>query len=153
MMSRTPGNPDSRFVERRSCADRRKPASFPPEFSGQRRRRSSGRRKHDRGYVDCYDARTWGIALSVLILSLADALLTGMQIVQGKSREANPLMDFAIYHGGLWTFFSLKAAMTAFPLAIIVLHNEWVMARYAARLCLWCYLGVSLYHLYLVLVV
>ncbi len=124
-----------------------------PELSSRRRRHRSGRRRDDRGYVDRYDARTWGVALSVLVLSVMDAWLTGMQIVQGKSREANPLMDWVICHAGLWTFFGLKAAMTALPLAIIVLHKEWLMARYAARLCLWCYVGVSVYHLYLVLIV
>jgi hypothetical protein len=86
-----------------------------------------------------------------MILSCLDAVLTGMQISVGKSREANPLMDLILYHGGFYTFFSLKTAMTAFPLAILVLHKEWKLARYAARLCLWSYISVALYHLYLIL--
>jgi len=122
------------------------------EFSAHRRRRSGGRRKTDRGgYVDVYDSRTWGIAISVMVLSCLDAVLTGVQIADGKSSEANPIMNLALYHGGFYTFFSLKAAMTAFPLAILVLHKEWALARYAARLCLWSYICVALYHLYLFL--
>jgi hypothetical protein len=140
--------------ERRSGIDRRKRASFPPRFSGQRRRSSSGRRKTDRGgYVDIYDARSWGVAIAVFALSLLDAGLTGMHIVDGRSTEANPIMNLAIDRGGLITFFSLKIAMTACPLAILILHKEWLLARYAARLCLWSYILVSLYHLYLVLIV
>jgi hypothetical protein len=101
--------------------------------------------------VDRYDARTWGLALSVLTLSTLDAVLTGLQISQGRSREANPLMALAIDYGGMWTFYGLKAAMTAFPLMIIVIHKEWKAAKYAARVCLYCYLAVSVYHLYLML--
>jgi hypothetical protein len=139
----------SAFANRRSGSDRRRQACFPPQFSTFRRRRSSGRRKTDRGYVDRYDARTWALAISVLVLSTLDAVLTGIQISRGTSREANPLMALAIEYGGIWTFFALKAAMTAFPLAIIILHKEWTAARYAARMCLYCYLAVSVYHIYL----
>jgi hypothetical protein len=137
--------------ERRSGADRRRRSSFPPRFSPLRRRLRSGRRNTDCGYVDRYDARTWGLALSVLILSTLDAVLTGLQISQGRGREANPLMALAIDHGGMWTFYSVKAAMTAFPLMILVIHKEWKAAKYAARVCLYCYLAVSVYHLYLML--
>jgi len=88
-----------------------------------RRRRSAGRRKTDSGgYIDIYDVLT----------------------------EANPLMNTVIQWGGVYTFFSIKAAMTAFPLAIIILHREWLLGRFAARLCLWCYILVSIYHLWLV---
>ena len=75
--------------------------------------------------------------------------MTGVQIVAGKVKEANPLMDATIAHGGLYTFFSVKALMTALPLAIIILHKEWILARYAARLCLLSYVLISCYHIYL----
>jgi hypothetical protein len=137
-------------LERR-CGSSRRRNDFPPLFSSYRRRRSNGRRRDDRsGYVDLYDLRSWGVALSVLILSLTDAVLTGMQIHGGKVQEANPIMNAAIRLGGIYSFVSLKAALTALPLAIIMLHKEWVLARYAARLCLWAYIMVALYHLYLI---
>ncbi len=139
------------FIERRSGLDRRERVPFPPPFSGYRRRKSKGRRSTDQGgYVDHYDLRTWGIALSVMILSMTDAVLTGMQLHGGNVREANPVMSAVIHLGGLYSFLSLKAAMTALPLAIIILHKEWKLARYAARLCLWSYILVLIYHIYLV---
>ena len=143
------GQPLSAARERRSPGDRRLRTQL-DLFPSHRRRKSKGRRKTDRAaYIDIYDARTWGIALSVLILSLIDALLTGFQVANGKLLEANPLMHFVIARCGLYTFVGLKAAMTALPIAIIVLHKEWKLARYAARLCLWSYIMIALYHIYL----
>jgi len=138
-------------AERRNRSDRRKPPSFPPQFSSQRRRRSKGRRRTDRGgYVDIYDRGSWILALSVLGLSLLDAVLTVHQIQKGIAREANPLMSMILTWGGVYAFFSVKTAMTAFPLAIIILHKEWLLARHVARLCLVFYVLILLYHLYLV---
>jgi hypothetical protein len=144
-----PSNPG--FVERRSGKDRRAHATFPPKFSSFRRRRSSGRRKTDRGgYIDIYDRGSWAVAISVLILSGIDAILTILQLKRGVIREANPVMDMVLSWGGIYTFFSLKAAMTAFALAIIMIHKEWLLARYMARVCLGCYVLILCYHIYLV---
>lgn len=137
--------------ERRRSVDRRQPAGFPPQFSSQRRRRSKGRRKTDRGgYVDIYDRGSWSLALAVLGLSFLDAILTVLQIQRGFIQEANPIMNMVIAWGGIYAFFSLKAAMTAFALAIIILHKEWALARYMARVCLCCYILILFYHMYLV---
>ncbi len=134
------------------CADRRARPVFPPLFSAYRRRRSSGRRRTDRpGYVDVYDLGTWGIALSILLLSMIDAYLTTFQVQRGLVREANPLMNMVLVRCGHHSFISLKLALTALPLAILVLHREWRVARYAARVCLWAYILLTFYHLYLVL--
>lgn len=100
--------------------------------------------------MDLYDLRCWGIAITVLTLSLTDAVLTGMQLLAGKVQEANPIMNAVIRLGGFYSFLSIKSAMTALPLAIIILHKEWTLARYAARLCLWSYVLVALYHIYLI---
>ena len=138
--------------EERTGEDRREKPTFPPAFSVYRRRRSSGRRQADPArYVDIYDSRTWGVAISILLLSTLDAILTGMQIRSGFFREANPLMNAVLIHGGVHSFVSIKLAMTAMPLAIIILHKEWAVARFAARLCLWAYILLTLYHLYLIL--
>jgi len=144
-----PGNP---VHEKRAGENRRRRASFPPAFSSYRRRRSSGRRLTDpAGYVDIYDAGSWRVAISILLLSTLDAVLTGMQIRTGYFREANPLMNAVLVYGGVHSFVSIKLAMTAIPLAIIVLHKEWAVARFAARLCLWAYILLTFYHLYLIL--
>jgi hypothetical protein len=147
---------ESEFVagpspERRRSPERRQPAPFPPQFSSFRRRRSRGRRRNDLGgYVDIYDRQSWIIALSVLALSCADAVLTVLQIEKGVVQEANPLMDVVLAWGGAYAFFCLKAAMTAFALAIIILHKEWTLARRMARLCLFFYILILIYHMYLV---
>lgn len=86
----------------------------------------------------------------MLGLSFLDAILTISQMQRGLIREANPIMNTVIMWGGIYAFFSLKAAMTAFALAIIMLHKEWLLARYMARLCLFCYVMILFYHLYLV---
>jgi hypothetical protein len=138
-------------TERRNGGDRRQPSTFPPQFSSQRRRRNKGRRRTDSGaYVDIYDRRNWMLAIAVMGLSFLDAVLTVYQIERGSVREANPIMSMAIAWGGVYAFFSLKAVMTAFPLAIIILHKEWLLARYMARVCLWFYVAILIYHLFLV---
>jgi hypothetical protein len=141
------------YNERQSTADRRNPASFGSLFArGPRRRRSRGRRKTDKGaYVDIYDSRSWSIAIAVLILSLIDALLTRMHLVRGSASELNPILAHIINHGGLPAFFAAKAAMTIIPMAVILVHKEWRLGRYAARLCLLAYIIISCYHVYLIL--
>lgn len=141
----------TRKPERRSGVDRRDAPSLGVLLRTRpRRRRSRGRRATDRGgYVDIYDSRTWGIALSVCALSLADALLTRMHLLRGSAEEWNPLMKAVISEAGMPAFFALKLAMTVIPMALILVHKEWVLGRYAARLCLWAYILLSCYHVYL----
>ena len=139
-------------VERRSGVDRRSRGIIASFFGLQyRRRKAKGRRRSDRGgYVDIYDSRTWGIALSILVLSLLDAILTGLHLREGSAREANPLMNAVLDYGGIPAFFGVKAIMTIIPVGIIMLHKEWALGRYAARLCLWSYILLSIYHIYLI---
>lgn len=141
------------LAERRSGMDRRCEQSFWKVFnSSEKRRKSRGRRKTDRGaYVDVYDARTWCVVAAILLLSLVDALLTGFHLVRGTARELNPILRAAIEHGGMSTFFALKAAMTVIPLSIIMVHKEWTLGRFAARLVLWAYVLLTAYHLILLL--
>jgi len=139
--------------ERRAGVDRRAPTTLSGILKSPfRRRKSRGRRKTDQGaYVDIYDSRTWFIAVAVLVLSAIDALMTGFHMTEGTARELNPLMNACIQHGGLPAFYGAKAAMTVLPLAIIFVHKEWTLGKFAARLCLWSYFLLCCYHLYLVL--
>jgi hypothetical protein len=140
------------LAEKRSGPDRRVFTSFFEVLtSKQRRRRSKGRRRTDRGaYVDIYDSRTWCIAIAVLLLSFLDALLTALHMTRGSARELNPILNAILEQGGLPAFFSAKAAMTIIPMAIILIHKEWTLGRFAARLCLWAYILLTFYHLYLI---
>jgi hypothetical protein len=138
--------------ERRSGKDRRAPSAIASLFlSSYRRRKRKGRRKTDSGaYVDIYDSRSWQIAIAVLVLSCLDAVLTGIHLVRGSASEANPVMNAVISRGGLPAFFGVKMAMTFFPMAIIFIHKEWTLGRYAARLCLLAYSLLTIYHSYLI---
>jgi hypothetical protein len=137
------------LAERRTGIDRRIPTTlFGTLTSNFRRRKSKGRRKTDQGaYVDIYDARTWFIAITVLALSGIDAALTGLHMVEGTAREVNPIMNAFIQYGGLPVFFGAKAAMTVLPLAVIIVHKEWTLGKFAARLCLWAYAVLCIYHM------
>jgi hypothetical protein len=140
-------------ADRRSGADRRNRPSLPPLFSGYRRRRSAGRRRWDKpGYIDIYGFRSWIVVLSIIALSCLDALLTAIQIWLGTVEEANPLMNTIINRGGIIAFLGVKAAMTTLPLALIILHKEWKIARYAVWICISAYSLISLYHVYLIIV-
>jgi hypothetical protein len=153
MEKRFYNDPDSgkTVAERRSGIDRRSMTSFLGLFSDKpRRRRSRGRRKADRGaYVDIYGFRAWSLAIAVLILSFLDAVLTRLHLVSGYAEELNPFMKTLIDEGGMPVFFTVKGAMTLFPIAIIIIHKEWTFGRFAARLCLWAYIILSLYHIIL----
>lgn len=130
--------------------DRRRPPGFPPLFSGWRRRRRPGRRTTDPpGYVDIYDRGSWLVAMAILGMSFLDAAFTTLQLHHQNVREANPLMAMVLSSGGVHTFICVKSALTALPLAIIILHKEWALARFAARLVLLAYVLTTAYHLYL----
>ncbi len=74
-------------------------------------------------------------------------------MVKGSAREINPIMRATLDYGGLPGFFAAKAALTILPMAVIVIHKEWALGRYAARLCLWAYILLATYHLYLIFAV
>lgn len=138
--------------ERRSGIDRRSPSKISSVFINSfRRRKSKGRRTTDKGaYIDVYDSRSWLIAIAVIVMSCLDAFMTGFHLTKGSARELNPLMESVISHGGLSAFFVVKAAMTIFPVVIILIHKEWALGRFAARLCFWAYVCLCLYHVYLI---
>ena len=139
------------FVDRRSGDDRRVRRSiFPLSYIGPLRRKRGGRRDGDIGYVDIYDFRTLSLAVAVVLLSFMDAVLTHQHLVIGSAREANPVMQAVIRFGGIPAFYGAKGFLTLAAIVIIMLHKEWTLGRYAARFCLWAYITLSLYHLYLV---
>jgi hypothetical protein len=140
-------------MDRRSNNNRRIPVSIWDLLSKRyRRRKSRGRRRTDKGaYVDVYDSKSIGIAIAVLVLSLFDALFTRIHLVRGTAQEWNPLMREIINHGGFTAFFIAKMIMTAFPMAVILVHKEWDLGRRAARLCLFAYILITCYHLCLII--
>jgi hypothetical protein len=139
-------------IERRSGLDRRARVKVPRLFSSGGRRKAWGRRKDDEGgYVDQYDFRTWAVAFSVLILSCLDAVLTWLLIYAGRGAELNPLMKRLIQSGSPYIFLFLKLTITSIAMAVIVAHRGFKIGRLAARFCLWSYIVIGTYHIYLVL--
>ncbi|MFH1573366.1 MAG: DUF5658 family protein [Acidobacteriota bacterium] len=99
--------------------------------------------------MDIYDAQSWVVAMSILALSCFDAAFTALHLESGHIREANPVMAEVLRFGGFYTFVSVKSAMTAFALAIIILHKEWRLGRLAVRWTLLGYILLTVYHGYL----
>jgi hypothetical protein len=116
---------DSDFViERRSGKDRRKRS-----FNFLRRpftpgRRRMLRRKSDRCrffLFDYYSPKLFVAIVMVLMLSVADALLTLLLISEG-AQELNPVMAFFLTFGPN-IFFAGKYLITAVSVVIVVLLN------------------------------
>ncbi len=147
----TTDNDSPPFIERRSGEDRRRRPKLSPLFTSPGRRKKWGRRNSDpAGYVDLYDWRTWAVAISVLILSSLDAILTSLQVSAGRVKEINPLMAHVLSSGGPHLLIALKVTITSLALAVIVLHKDFRIGRLAARFSLWSYIFVAVYHLCLV---
>jgi hypothetical protein len=140
--------------DRRLIPDRRNAMPFWKLFVRRPlRRESRGRRKTDQGaYVDKYDSQTWIIAIAVLLLSFIDAILTRMHLIRGSAYEFNPIMRTVIERGGFSLFYLTKAVLTFFPVVVLMVHKEWALGRFAAKLCLLTYSILACYHLFLLCV-
>jgi Domain of unknown function (DUF5658) len=125
--------------ERRDRADRRLRVwwsicygSFKP------RRRTPSRRLDDSRFhsLDWYSAHLLAVALSILLLNVADAFLTLLLLQGGGVVEANPIMAGLIYRS-VAAFAALKMALTSVSLILMVilarhrfmrlLRVEWVL--------------------------
>jgi hypothetical protein len=112
--------------ERRERTDRRRKrwwsilyGSFNP------RRRRPARRLDDPRFhpVDWYSAHLLAVSVGILLLSAADAFLTGILLVHGAD-EINPVMAALVYRG-VATFAAFKMAMTGAGIMVMVF-----LARY-----------------------
>jgi hypothetical protein len=124
MMTKSPGT-DGRafaFVERRRGIDRRKTrlgGIRRPFFGGRRRdlRRADDRRQL--ALLDHYSPRIFAIVVVILLLSLADAVLTLVLISHGAV-ELNPVMAYFLSKGDT-TFLVVKYLLTAISVTIVAL--------------------------------
>lgn len=107
-------------VERRSVGERRSNTARALVAGGWHARRKSVRRAEPArvGFVDWHASRWFAAALIVLLLSMADTLLT-LVLVQHGAIEVNPLMEpFVIGNGPAFAY--LKLALTASAVMILV---------------------------------
>jgi hypothetical protein len=133
----SPARPHSSH-ERRARADRRHRVWWSVWYgSFNPRRRAPQRRLDDSRFhsLDWHSAHLLAVAISILLLSVADAFLT-LVLLQGGAAEVNPIMAALIYRS-VATFAALKMGMTSVGVMLMVflahyrfmrlLRVEWVL--------------------------
>jgi hypothetical protein len=112
--------------ERRNRADRRRRVWWSVWYgSFNPRRRAPPRRLGDARFhsLDWHSAHLLAVAISILLLSVADAFLT-VVLLQGGANEVNPIMAALIYRS-VALFTALKMGMTSLSIILMV-----ALARY-----------------------
>ena len=118
-------------LERRCGKDRRRQNSpVVHQLFGKGRRKSSRRAEDKRRIVlfDRYPRPLFVGTVTVLILSLLDALLTLVLLSQGAS-ELNPVMLYYLGHGPM-VFLFVKYGLTVLSLFIVVVSYDALIHRY-----------------------
>jgi hypothetical protein len=134
----------------RAMADRRKRPTNPFSLRAFKGRRKTIRRKEDRRrnpYVDRYSPHVFLLVLLILLLGAADGLLTISHVSSG-ARELNPLME-RLLHKGPYTFFTVKYALFALSVVILVVYWHHPVVRTAMIALALVYGAVFLNHIYL----
>ena len=112
---KAPGQPSGSPTDRRRHADRRSRPSSPFSRWSLFGSRQYARRREDREvhrFVDRYSPRVALVGLLIILLSVADAMLTLKLLELGVAREANPIMNYFLGHGPR-TFLTVKFVLTA----------------------------------------
>lgn len=123
------------FVDRRSGKDRRKKRFNPfhrPFSSGRRR---LPRRQEDRCrfcLFDYYSPKLFYAVILILMLTVADAILTLWLISEG-ARELNPVMAYFLGFGPT-VFMTVKYMITSVSVVIVVLLNYVLVKRVRLRI-------------------
>ncbi len=112
---------------------------------------SPGRRKGFRragegvnAYVDRPSGRMIIMAITLVLLSACDALLTLLHVRAGGG-ELTPTMALALIHGET-TFIVCKMGVTAVGVMFLTLHEHFPLARFGFRLVLGLYGALMAYH-------
>lgn len=112
--------------ERRQRTDRRHRALWSVLYGSiNPRRRRPARRTNDPRFhpIDWYSAHLLAVSIGILLLSAADAFLTGILLVHGAD-EVNPIMAALVYRN-VAVFAAMKMAMTGAGIVVMVF-----LARY-----------------------
>jgi hypothetical protein len=112
--------------ERRKRADRRDRVWWSVLYgSFNPRRRRPARRVNDSRFhpMDWYSAHLLAVSIGILLMSAADAFLTGVLLVHGAD-EVNPVMAVLVYRS-VAVFAAFKMAMTGVSIVVMVF-----LARY-----------------------
>lgn len=107
--------------ERRAQADRRRHSPWSLLYGGFRPRRRQGRRVGDEheGFLDWHEPRVLYLALSILLLSCADALFT-LNLLAAGGEEVNGVMRALLGQGPRWFLWS-KIGLTGLSIVVLVI--------------------------------
>jgi len=145
-------SPDpGRSVERRALPDRRRrPTTLWSSLRWRGRRK--GFRRNGEGvnrYVDCPSGRTVILAMTVVVLSLLDALFTLIHLEQG-GKEINPIMALVLLLG-VPAFLVTKTVLTDLGILCLAAHQNFRLGRLALQGAAGAYSGLLVYHAILIL--
>jgi hypothetical protein len=113
---------------RRVLTDRRTRPTSPFDALRLRGRRLWPRREQERRgayFVDRFDALTLAVIVTLLMLTIADGVLT-IELLDTNSEEMNPVMARLLLHGHR-AFLLGKYVLTAFGLPFIVVYKNYPM--------------------------
>lgn len=115
-----------------------------------RGRRRGSRRGSDKSatYVDRYTTREWTLVIGIMVMSLADLMLTLAYLHRG-GEEANPVMRWALEWGGEYFFAGLKTALTTAGALFLLLHVRFSRVRFWLGVLFAGYVLLMLYHSYI----
>jgi len=129
---------------------RRRPTPMLSRYSffGRRKyiRRDEDKDKHI--YVDRYSLRTLLFILAILLLGIADAILTLYHINTNQAKELNPIMDFFLRISP-HIFFNVKYVVTALCLLVLCLHKNLPIVKHLLNAVFVIYLIIIINHIYL----
>lgn len=119
----------STFVERRSGTERRHRTLSSYWYGARVPRRRMGRRVTDTIYpiIDWHSPRVFAWVMSILMLCVADGVLTVFLISQGAV-EVNPLMALFVPHQLGW-FAAIKLALTSIGTLVLVACSRMKLFR------------------------
>lgn len=121
-------------IERRSGKDRRRQNLPWHQQLFPRGNRVSLRREEDRKRPVCldrYGTLLFVVIMSIVCLSLLDALLTLILVTEHGAQEMNPIL--AVYLNiGTRTFLFVKYMLTVFSIFILLLYKDAITQRFRA---------------------
>ncbi len=115
-------------------------------FTGRRRAMRRVEEEGDGFYVDRFSAADWIPPAALMLVSIADLVLTAAWLNAGGS-EANPLMAWLAGRSGLW-FALVKISVTLFAAGFFLLHSRFHRARLAIGSLIFLYACLLAYHGY-----
>ena len=119
----------STFVERRSGIERRRPTLGAYWRGALTPRRRAGRRASDTFYpiIDWHSPRVFACVMAILMLCVADGVLTVM-LLQNGAVEVNPFMAMFVPHSLGW-FAAVKLSLTSLGSLVLVACSRMKLFR------------------------